>query len=481
VPTGNGVRACLCLVAVATLSGCIGSARPDLRRLYEPGAGQATVPPVIVIPGILGSRLRDRTTGEELWPGSVYGALLRVRPLALYIDPQTLEPRPDDVEAYDLFRSAFGADVYGSILDTLEREGGYVRGMPGRPADAGQRRYYVFPYDWRQDNVVTARKLDVLIEQIRRDYGDPRLRVDLVAHSMGGLVARYYLQYGTVDILDGNEFPANFSGAAKLRTVFLLGTPNLGSVSALQSFLVGTRVGLQRLPTEMLATMPSIYELLPHPINDWIIDTSGKPLPRDLFFAGTWLAYRWSVFDPRVIARIKSRFTDSAAADAYIDVLQRYFSRRLERARRFVWSLSYNESQHAPVKLVAFGGDCELTPARVVVEQEGTGDAGMKVRLVPREIHHPLPGVDYSRLMLEPGDGQVTKPSLLARQSLNPVQQRSEDVFFPLAYSFFLCEDHRHLAGNISFRDNLLNVLLSGEHPWDSSLGAESPLAAPSR
>ena len=75
--------------------------------------------------------------------------------------------------------------------------------------------------------------------------------------------------------------------------------------------------------------------------------------------------------------------------------------------------------------------------------------------------------------MLEPGDGEVTKASLLARESLNPTQQRSGDVFFPLAYSFFLCEDHRHLAGNISFRDNLLNVLLSGEHPWDSPRGAE--------
>ena len=86
-----------------------------------------------------------------------------------------------------------------------------MRGQPGQPVGTRQRRYYIFPYDWRQDNVVIARKLDALIEQLRRDYGDPQLKVDLVAHSMGGLIARYYLQYGTTDVLDGNEFQPGMS------------------------------------------------------------------------------------------------------------------------------------------------------------------------------------------------------------------------------------------------------------------------------
>ncbi len=123
-----------------------------------------------------------------------------------------------------------------------------MRGQPGRAADAGKRRYYIFPYDWRQDNVVTARKLDALIEQIRKDYGDPRLKVDIVAHSMGGLITRYYIQYGVADVLDDNEFPANFAGADKIRTAVLLGTPNLGSVSALHSLLAGYHVGGQAIP-----------------------------------------------------------------------------------------------------------------------------------------------------------------------------------------------------------------------------------------
>ena len=474
----RGLATAVCTMLMA---GCSGAGHPDLRRLYAPGADQLAPRPVIVIPGILGSRLRDRLTGEELWPGSTYSVLFSAHSLALRIDPQSLEPVPDNVEAYDLFRSVLGTDFYGAILETLERDGGYARGVPGRQVRGAARRYYVFAYDWRQDNVLTARRLDALIEQIRVDYGDPSLKVDLVAHSMGGLVARYYLQYGTVDVLDGNEFPANFAGAAKLGTVVLLGTPNLGSVTALQSFLVGHRVGMQRLPTEALATMPSVYELLPHPINNWVIDPSGRPLQRDLFFVATWSAYHWSVFDPEVIARIKAHYPTAAAGDAYVDTLQRYLTKRLERARRFVWSLSYNESQHAPVKLVVFGGDCKLTPARVVLEQEGRDEEDMKVRLVPADIRHPVAGVDYTHLMLEPGDGQVTKPSLLARESLNPTQQASDDVFFPLAYSLFLCEDHAHLTGNVSFQDNLLNVLLAREHPWDSMREPSDAVASPNQ
>jgi hypothetical protein len=192
------------------------------------------------------------------------------------------------------------------------------------------------------------------------------------------------------------------------------------------------------------------------------------------------MVFQWSIFNPEIAQRVRSRYSSVAEGNRQLDVLQYYFAKRIERARRFVWSLTYNESQNAPVKLVVFGGDCTLTPARVVLERDpGTSPDGRGVvRLFPDTIQAPAPGVDYSRLMLEPGDGEVTKPSLLARQSLDPTVSRSEDVFFPLAYAFFLCVDHEHLTGNINFQDNLLNVLLERERPWETAgPGAASPPA----
>ncbi len=455
-------------LATSVLLAACGAAHPDLARLYDFKLESGTQPPVIVIPGVLGSRLRDRSTGREVWPGPAWRLLFgRKNDLALHFDPKSLEVLPDTLEASGVFDQVLGQDFYGAILQTLESSGGYRRGQLGVPADPRQRNYYVLPYDWRQDNVVTARKLDALIEQIRADYKNPALKVDVVAHSMGGLITRYYSRYGTADVLDGNDFTISMQGAKKLNRVVLLGTPNLGSANSLHAFLQGLDVGATRIPTEVLATMPSLYQLFPHPLNNWLVSNDGKMLDRDLFDAGIWEAFEWSIFDPALGASLKARGQD-------LDAFKRYFDKRLERARRFVWSLSVPEPQ-STVQLVVFGGDCTLTPARLVVEEDG-GD--FVTRLFPKDVHHKVAGVNYEALMLEPGDGQVTKPSLLARENLNPTSERHRYLFFPLAYSFFLCVAHDQLTGNVNFQDNLLNVLLSREQLWPMAGRVHAPGAA---
>jgi pimeloyl-ACP methyl ester carboxylesterase len=446
---------------------CHSDTAPDLGRLYASGMVQVRTPPVILIPGALGSRLIDKHRGTEVWPGSTLHLLTGSKQdLGLPFDPLALQPLGDALEARGLFEGVLNADFYGAILETLRQSGGFVAGKPGEHADPGVRRYYVFAYDWRQDNVTSAKRLDALIEQLRRDYDDPTLKVNVIAHSMGGLITRYYLRYGTVDALQGEgDFPINMAGAEKIGTAVLLGTPNLGSVSSLQSMLLGVRVGLGRIEPEVLATMPSVYELLPHPLTDWSVDPAGRDLDLDLYDVASWKRMEWSVFDPAVVARVRARFKSRGEADAYIAALQAYFARNLERARRFIWSLTFEEPS-SPVKFVVFGGDCALTPARIVIEPQGGRSLA---RLFPADVRHKVPGVDYNRLMLEPGDGEVTKPSLLAREALNPVAPRNDALFFPLAYAFFLCEGHERLTGNINFQDNLLNVLLAREQPWDAS------------
>ncbi len=453
----------LASAAVLAVAACSTPLRPDLARLYLVGTGPGDTTPVIVIPGLFGSKLRSRTTGVEVWPGTWSDVLWGdYRGLAVDFDPVTLAVRGDDIEAYDLADSVLGHDIYRPIIDTLQRFGGYVRGAPGTRAEPGERRFYVFPYDWRQDNVVHARELEALIDTIRRDYGNPDLKVDIVAHSMGGLIARYYLRYGTVDVLEsGSDELVTLYGTTRVRKLILLGTPNMGSAGSLHAFIGGESIGFGRIPTEVLATIPSGYQLFPHPLVTWLIDAQGRGLYEDLFSSATWRRFGWSVYSPAAATRLKA--ARGADSDAYLEALRRYFDYRLERGRRFMWMLSTPEPA-TPIRYVLFGGDCTLTPARLALEDEAGRPA---VRLYPGDIVKPVPGVPYDELMLEPGDGRVTKPSLLARETLDPMAPQSADSFLPVAYWFFLCEHHDQLTNNNNFQDNLLNVLLTRSLPWE--------------
>ena len=397
--------------------------------------------------------------------------------LALEFDPTTLEVRGDNLEAFDIAETVLGRNFYGPIISTLVNSGGYVRATPGTPAKAGERRLYVFPYDWRQDNVEQAKRLEALIDAIRKDYGDPTLRVDIVAHSMGGLIARYYLRYGPTDVLDGMPSLISLYGTNRVRKLILLGTPNFGAVSALHGYLAGEPIGLARVRPEVLATMPSGYQLFPHPLAKWLIGPSGSELPDDCTtrrrggdtngMSTTRRSRR--AFAPSTVAATPSSMPCGGTS-----------SFRLERARRFAWMLSTPEPA-TPIRYVLFGGDCTLTPARVVVDNDGTGP---RTSFLPHEVRGSVSRDALEKAMLEPGDGRVTRPSLLARETADPTAPQNEESFLPIAYYFFLCEAHDQLTGNVNFQDNLLSVLLARNLPWEEPQspgmrGSTQPQATP--
>ncbi len=72
----------------------------------------------------------------------------------------TLRPIDDGLEAAGLFEEILNADFYGAIVRTLRESGGFVPGKLGVHGDPKVRQLYVFAYDWRQDNVTTAKRLD---------------------------------------------------------------------------------------------------------------------------------------------------------------------------------------------------------------------------------------------------------------------------------------------------------------------------------
>jgi len=417
-------------------------------------------PPVIFIHGVLGSKLKDVDTEQDLWPGPVSRLLFHdYADIAYDINPETLSPKPSKAFAYEISDGAAGKDFYGKIVRTLSDTGGYKLSKVGEPVDPKHKNYYVFHYDWRQDNVISAGQLADFIEQIRLDYQNPKLKVDIVAHSMGGLITRYYMRYGKQDVVGDNDFDQKLDmyGAERVRRVILLGTPNLGSVKTLNLFITGVDIGFNEIGTETLASMPSLYQLFPHPLVEWIVKSDGKPLKRDLFDVGLWRSFEWSIFDPKVRARILAGFEDQAAGEAHLKLMEQYFDKNLERARRFIWSLSIPTPENYPA-LTIFGGGCTLTPAKIIVE-EVNGES--VVRVNPKDVSQPVDGVDYDALLLEPGDGSVTKASLLGRNTLDPSVKRHKYINVPIKQSLFLCESHNSLTGNPNFQDNLLNTLLT--------------------
>lgn len=430
-------------------------------RIAPAGAPPRAAPtvPLIVIPGVLGSRLAERDTGREVWPGSTRQLLTSsYRHLALPVDPATLAPRDDGLVATALFDRAAGQDFYGRIVRELLSAGGYQPGVPGEPAGDGPARLYTFPYDWRQDNVVTARALHALIEQIRRDHADPTLPVDIVAHSMGGLIVRYYQRYGTVDVLDSETMTVTGAGSANLRRVVILGTPARGSVGAIHLFLTGYQIGLSRLPPEVIATMPSMYQLFPHSSSTWVTATDGTPLAWDSFDAALWQRLEWSVFG----AELQRHLRAEPGRLPELDTFQRYFLRQLLRARRFMQALLV---PHGDIPLAAplvAGSNCVPTPARLVIEKL---DGESLTRLWPRQVARRVPGIDYRRLMYEFGDGRLTAASLLGQPEPEPftnvVSLRPADP----AHAFLYCEPHDTLAGNRRFLERLLRYLADGAEP----------------
>lgn len=444
------------LLASLVLAGCTAApARPDLARLYEAEAHNPAQPPVILIHGLMGSTLVDADTGKEYWPGGVgtlafseYRELARVR---------AVEESGGGLVPGDLFYGVARVDYYGALVEALERVGRFRRAQPGQPVtgDDDRRRYYVLLYDWRRENIHAVRQLHAMIEQIRKDYGDPDLAVDLLAHSNGGLIANYYLRYGPANVLDEREFVTWDQGPHRIRRMVLLGTPNLGSVISLERLQKGVKMAFRTVPVEVLATMATPFETLPHPDQQVIFGTDGKPVALDIYQPDTWRVRRWGVFSPEVEQRVMAAAPDEETGALQMAELQSYFVRHLDRARLLHRALG-QPIHSGGVEVAVFGGDCTLTPGRAVLERDERGE-----RLVvrPEDLRQRVPGVDYERLLLLPGDGLVTRESQLGRGLVEGVGAGNDT--FPFAQSFFLCERHDQLSVNPYFQNNLLHFLLA--------------------
>ncbi|HEV2704643.1 MAG TPA: hypothetical protein VGV59_01885 [Pyrinomonadaceae bacterium] len=471
------------LVALAT-AGCGARRTPDLARIFAPARERTGKRPVIVIPGILGSRLVNRNTGEVVWPSAIRSS---VDGLSLPVSPE-LSANRDDLVPSRIVDTArlirlIPADVYVyyELLGALKDYGGYREGDWNAPGVDGDRdTFYVFPYDWRRDNVETARELVERIEALKVKLGRPDLRFNIVAHSMGGLVARYAAMYGGRELHGTGETPRpNWAGASHINKIFMFGTPNAGSMEAFATLLEGYSIteGLRRrvrllnkLSREDALTIPSIYQLLPHAGTAQFLDEHLQPIEGvDLYDPATWKRYGWGAIHD---ARFRERFErgepqgEMTRGDrSSLAALDAYFAAALDRARRFQEALDAetNAPSGLPVQLFAFGGDCEETLVSPVVYRDEK--RGRWVTLTaPRSLRdaagRELSRREVIRRMFEPGDGRVTRRSLLGETLPRPRTSALFQTPLPVAYAVFACDLHSEIQNNKTLQNNALTLLV---------------------
>src|SRR5262252_1147300 len=211
---------------------------------------------VVVLPGIMGSELVETATDTVLWgladPGWYVnswttGGSLR----ALAVTDAERNGLTGRVQATRTLRvpafapSLRGFEPYTKLLATVKR---FV-------VDAAAVRE--FAYDWRLAIDYNAAELAKVAEEHLKSWqrhpkGSRDARLVLVAHSMGGLVARY--------------FTGVLGGARDVRATITLGTPFYGAVKAVVMLSTGRGAPLplpRRRLRRLAQTMPGLHDLLP--------------------------------------------------------------------------------------------------------------------------------------------------------------------------------------------------------------------------
>lgn len=400
------------------------------------------LPPVVIVPGICGSEL-VRPDGTVAWlnMGSALGSHDLSLPLRLPLTESRDDLKPGGLLGVDtLLPRLFGFSEYAELLELLHRAG-FVRDPP--ISDKGLS-YHVFTYDWRRDLHEAVCGLDATLEELADRRRDPGTRFNVIGQSLGGLVARYYLRYGTADPA-GNP-PVTWAGARRISSLILVGTPSGGSISSLDAILNGNRIGLSSatLAPHVVAACPAIYTILPPRGVPALIDHRGETLDADLHDLATWKRFGWGPFQPRS-EELPAR---GAAPEEPKDVRQDFLAAVLDRTAQFHRALAREPLVPCPSAAYLLGGDCLPTLARVVVPDR----RGASPLFAPRTRIE-------SRLMFDAGDGRVTRASALAAHLSAHAHELLESGIPELEHAFFGAADHHGFYGEPTFQSLLLRIL----------------------
>jgi pimeloyl-ACP methyl ester carboxylesterase len=416
--------------------------------------------PIIVVHGFLGANLVNARTGVNVW-GEFKGQDVlnlseeRMRSLALPMRPGVgLNDLSDDVLPDGLldtvkvkfFNFTYKQQAYVNLMNIL-KEGGYH--PEGAPPEGGKNyaTLFGFAYDWRRDLQWNAAKLHAFILEKReymRDqyeimYGikDYDVRFDLMAHSMGGLVSRYFLMYGTADLPPDNVEPVvTWAGAEHVNRVFLLGTPNAGYVDTLLELRNGTEI--PPCPAALLGTWPAYYQMLPVPSRRSVVYSDAPEKALDLFDIDVWRKMKWGLADPNQADTLAMLMPDVASKSERFETAVEHLDKCLKRAKRFIEVMGVKAVPPENLGMYLVLGNAVKTTRRLLANPS-TG--ALKI-------------LDYA-----PGDGKVTKSSAL-------FDERDGQTWTPFFHGPIKWDNiiqlraaHMGITVDPAFKDNILFFL----------------------
>lgn len=418
--------------------------------------------PIIIIPGLTGSELVNRTTGKTAWfrTGRAKDDDVRL-PIS-----SNLARNGDNLIAGDIIREVRitrllpEIEIYERLIDSLQTAGGYreAKWTTATRADS-QDTFFVFPYDWRRDNVENARLLIRKIEALKRRLGKPNQKFNIIAHSMGGLISRYAAMYGNRDIPNGTPKPT-WAGARHFDKIFLLGTPNEGSLRSLDALMNGVSyIGgglklpfVQDLSRFDIFTIPSIFQLLPHDGTLLVYDEELKPIKIDIYNPAAWDEYDWSIWEDPDFTK---KFSAAEQRNA-----RPYFLAALARAKRFQEALNANSSASVPVSFYLMGAQCKDTLNAMVIRRDEKKDRWItlfKSDSFTNTSGQKITDEQLKPLLFSEGDSVVPRRSLEA----STIRSNGLANALPIVSELYQCESHGKLVTNPTIQQQLFALLTS--------------------
>lgn len=183
--------------------------------------------PLIFVPGTRTSRLAIRKENgslEHFWPLMPYEFLIRSKLDKVFQHLETkIRLRADDNDVKVVATSLIPF-AYDGLIQSILRWG-YKPNID----------FWIFPYDWRQSNGISGHLLARFIEEKTEGKCDG---VDIISHSMGGIMARAAYRYG-----------------APIRRAAYIACPHLGS--PLAYFILHPQIDSQRFIGSAYHNYPS--------------------------------------------------------------------------------------------------------------------------------------------------------------------------------------------------------------------------------